>query len=111
MIPDRSSKVLILEDGIPVALNPYGEPQLYYTPTIDRMESIEVLKGSGQILFGPQTIGGVINYITADPPKSSRRQSQNCLVGKVNFLVDCFHYGNTFGNTGFQVNYLKKTSQ
>jgi Fe(3+) dicitrate transport protein len=26
-----------------------------------------VLKGSGQVLFGPQTIGGVINYITPRP--------------------------------------------
>ena len=25
--PDRSRNVLVLEDGIPVALNPYGEPE------------------------------------------------------------------------------------
>lgn len=65
--PDRSRSVLVLEDGIPVALNPYGEPELYYSPPIDRMSRIEVIKGSGSILFGPQTIGGVINYVTADP--------------------------------------------
>jgi Fe(3+) dicitrate transport protein len=34
--PHRSRNVLILEDGIPVALNPYGEPDSYYTPQIDR---------------------------------------------------------------------------
>ncbi len=70
--PDRSRGVLILEDGIPVALNPYGEPEMYYTPSIDRMAGIEIVKGSGQILFGPQTIGGVINYITQDPPEKSQ---------------------------------------
>lgn len=105
--PDRSSKVLILEDGIPVALNPFGEPQLYYTPTMDRMEAVEVLKGSGQILFGPQTIGGVINYITADPPKES---SGNIKLrgGQGGFFSGLIGYGNTIGNTGFQINYLRK---
>jgi Fe(3+) dicitrate transport protein len=66
--PDRSRTVLVLEDGVPVALNPYGEPEMYYTPPIDRMERVEVVKGSGSILFGPQTIGGVINYVTPAPP-------------------------------------------
>src|SRR3970040_2168543 len=66
--PDRSRTVLMLEDGVPIALAPYGEPEMYYTPAIDRMKSIEVLKGSGSILFGPQTIGGVINYITPSIP-------------------------------------------
>ena len=45
--PDRSRTVLMLEDGIPIALAPYGEPEMYYTPSIDRMVGIEILKGSG----------------------------------------------------------------
>ncbi len=65
--PDRSRTVLMLEDGVPIALAPYSEPEMYYTPPIDRMSKIEVVKGSGSILFGPQTIGGVINYVTVDP--------------------------------------------
>src|SRR5690606_818958 len=28
--PDRSRNVLMLEDGIPLALNPYGEPEMYF---------------------------------------------------------------------------------
>ncbi len=67
--PDRSRKVLMLEDGLPVALAPYGEPEMYYSPPIDRMERIEVLKGSGQIAYGPQTVGGVINFVTPEPPQ------------------------------------------
>lgn len=68
--PNRSRKILILEDGIPVSLNPYGSPELYYTPPIERMDRIEVVRGSGQILYGPQTVGGVINYISAEPPRT-----------------------------------------
>ena len=70
--PDRSRSVLVLEDGIPVSLAPYGEPEMYYSPPIDRMSRIEVIKGSGSILFGPQTIGGVVNYVTAEPTAGMR---------------------------------------
>ncbi len=42
--PDRSRTVLMMEDGVPIALAPYGEPEMYYTPAIDRMKSIEILK-------------------------------------------------------------------
>jgi Fe(3+) dicitrate transport protein len=67
--PTRSSKVLLLEDGIPLTYAPYGDNASYYHPPIDRFESIEVLKGSGQILYGPVTVGGVINYVTPNPPQ------------------------------------------
>ena len=66
--PVRSTKVLLLEDGIPLGFAPYGDNSYYYHPPIDRFARIEVLKGASQIRFGPQTIGGVINYITPDPP-------------------------------------------
>jgi Fe(3+) dicitrate transport protein len=66
--PTRSSKVLLLEDGVPTAFAPYGDNASYYHPPIDRFERVEVLKGSSQITHGPVTLGGVINYITPDPP-------------------------------------------
>lgn len=67
--PLRSTKITLLEDGIPLSYAPYGDNASYYHPPIDRYERIEVLKGAGQIGFGPQTIGGVINYITPMPPQ------------------------------------------
>lgn len=67
--PTRSTKVLLLEDGIPVTYAPYGANESYYHPTIDRFSSIEVLKGSSQIKFGPLTAGGVVNYITPNAPE------------------------------------------
>lgn len=69
--PTRSTKVLLLEDGVPVTIAPYGDNAAYYHPPVGRMERIEVLKGAGQILYGPQTVGGVINYITPGLPATS----------------------------------------
>ena len=65
--PRRSSRVLILEDGIPIQPALYVYPNMYYNPPADRIDQIEVIKGSGTILYGPQTMGGVINYFTRRP--------------------------------------------
>ncbi len=66
--PVRSTKVLLLEDGIPLSFAPYGDNATYYHPPLDRFRRIEVLKGASQVRFGPQTIGGVVNYITPSAP-------------------------------------------
>lgn len=105
--PDRSRTILMLEDGVPIALAPYGEPEMYYTPSIDRMARLEVLKGSGSILFGPQTIGGVINYVTADPP-ATPSGGISSRVGEHGLFTTLLKYGTTSGNVGAQVNVLRR---
>lgn len=65
--PNRSQKLLVLEDGVPVAPGLFLANESYYSPRIERMESIEVLKGAAGLRYGPTTIGGVINYKTKNP--------------------------------------------
>ncbi len=105
--PDRSRQVLVLEDGIPLSLAPYGEPELYYSPPIDRMQRVEVLKGSGSILYGPQTIGGVVNFVTPDPP---RRPSGSFEIvgGQHEFRNIRGGFGGTVGRLGAYVSVLRK---
>ena len=43
MKPSRSTKTLLLEDGIPLSYAPYGDNASYYHPPIERFASIEVL--------------------------------------------------------------------
>lgn len=68
--PTRSTKLLLLEDGLPLAFAPYGDNASYFHPSLGRYARVEVLKGASQVRFGPQTIGGVINYITPEAPES-----------------------------------------
>ncbi|HEV2129745.1 MAG TPA: TonB-dependent receptor plug domain-containing protein, partial [Longimicrobiaceae bacterium] len=105
--PDRSRTVLMLEDGVPVALGPYGEPEMYYTPPIDRMARVEVVKGSGSILFGPQTVGGVINYVTPDPP-AEPQGSLDLRGGSGGFLSALASYGGSWENAGVTASLLRK---
>jgi Fe(3+) dicitrate transport protein len=62
--PTRSTKVTLLEDGIPLAYAPYGDNASYYHPPIERYTGVELLTGAEQLRFGPQTVGGTINYTT-----------------------------------------------
>ncbi|MEJ7731597.1 MAG: TonB-dependent receptor plug domain-containing protein [Polyangiaceae bacterium] len=93
----RGRRVLILEDGVPQAINPYGEPDLYYTPPVERLRGIEVVKGAGSILFGPQTIGGVINFLTLSPP-NRRTLSLEVEGGDPAYLQLLGSYGDRIGD-------------
>jgi Fe(3+) dicitrate transport protein len=67
--PRRTQRVLVMEDGMPIQPAPYVFSPLYYNPPIERIEGIEVIKGSSTIRHGPQTMAGVINYVTSRPKR------------------------------------------
>lgn len=105
--PTRSTKVLLLEDGLPLSYAPYGDNASYYHPPVERYESIEVLKGSGQIAYGPQTVGGVINYITPNPPPKPMFNFK-LQGGNAAFFNGAVGFGGTFGRFGAIINFSHK---
>ena len=54
-------------DCVPVAPGLFVGNGRYYNPRIQRIDNIEVLKGSSALRYGPGNIGGVINYRTKEP--------------------------------------------
>ena len=83
--PRRTSRTLLLEDGMPVHLGPYGDPSAHFTTPIERVGRIEVVKGSGQILYGPQTVGGMINFVTRPVPKDGVHGTVSAMAGNNSF--------------------------
>ena len=69
--PRRTQRVLVMEDGMPIQPAPYVFSPLYYNPPIERIEEVEVMKGHSTIRHGPQTMAGVINYVTSRPQRTS----------------------------------------
>lgn len=58
----RSRKTLLLEDGTPINFSTYLDPSSHYTPPIERLERIDVLKGAGHVLHGPLNNHGIVNF-------------------------------------------------
>lgn len=89
---ERSSRISVLEDGVPIAPAPYTAPSAYYFPSVGRMAGVEVMKGSSQIAYGPNTIGGAINFISTPIPSS--------LSGRVDGRMGSFGTGRLHVYTG-----------
>ena len=68
---DRSAKVTLLEDGVPLAPAPYAAPAAYYFPMSTRLTGVEVFKGAAATRHGPQTVAGAINLLTRPVPEDS----------------------------------------
>jgi Fe(3+) dicitrate transport protein len=65
-----SEKSTILLDGMPVSFAPYGQPQLSIAPiALGNLAAIDVVKGGSSVRYGPQNVGGVINFVTPDIPQ------------------------------------------
>ncbi|HEX5756672.1 MAG TPA: TonB-dependent receptor [Arenimonas sp.] len=60
-------KTLVLEDGVPVQPGIFVGNSRYYNPRVQRMDGVEVLRGAASLRYGPNTIGGVINFLTKTP--------------------------------------------
>ena len=93
MNPRRSARTLLMEDGVPIYFAPYGDPSAHYSTPLDRVDRIEVVKGSGQILYGPQTMGGMINFVTKPVPR-------NGFEGRVTGMVGSDDYRSAYLNAG-----------
>lgn len=105
--PRRSVNILLLEDGTPIAPAPYLGPEAYYNPPGDRIDAIEVIKGSDVIAFGTNTMYGAINYITKKPPVKPTL-SVNLSSGNNNYFSEYITYGGTWNNIGTEIQILKK---
>jgi Fe(3+) dicitrate transport protein len=94
--PRRTSRTLLLEDGMPLFLAPYADPSAHFTTPLERVQRIEVVKGSGQVLYGPQTVGGMINFVTNPVPTDGFAGSVTAKAGNNNYYGGHVNIG--YGN-------------
>lgn len=66
--PDRSKKLTLMEDGVLFGPAPYSAPAAYYFPLVTRMTQMRVVKGPAAIAYGPQTVGGAIDFLSRPVP-------------------------------------------
>lgn len=83
-----SPRSTILLDGIPLAVAPYGQPQLSFAPiSLNNIETIDVVRGGGAVRYGPQNVGGIVNFRTKAVPTG------DTLTGDASIRYDAFGSG------------------
>lgn len=97
---ERSSRIVLMEDGVLTAPAAYSAPAAYYQPSVLRMAGIDVVKGSSQIAAGPQTTGGAINFIS----------SATDLRQQVKFRAAIGSYGTRFAHSQVSMGGPKRAS-
>ena len=66
-----SSRIVLLLDGIPV-YEPYYSTFDLKTVSASNLANLQVTKGPSSVLYGPNTLGGIINVITERPAAEPR---------------------------------------
>lgn len=94
--PLRSERVMMLLDGIPLALAPYTGTGLSLFPaSLETIARADVVRGGGAVRYGPNNVSGVIDLITKPIPQEFSG------TAKQKFTVD-ERTGNVLSDTYFR---------
>ena len=110
------SQVLVLIDGMKINDPLTGHFNCYVPVSNMEIERIEILKGAGASMYGPDAVGGVINIITKgfDSLKNGTTSSGSISYGDNNLVsstASVFHKSNKFYvGLGASINHSKGDS-
>jgi Fe(3+) dicitrate transport protein len=62
----RSEFMQVLKDGVTIKNEQFGFPESHYTPILDAVERIELIRAGAALQFGPQP-GGALNFVMKMP--------------------------------------------
>jgi Fe(3+) dicitrate transport protein len=64
--PNRSSNFNVRQNGYDISADALGYPESYYTPPIEAVGQIQIVRGAASLQYGTQ-FGGLINFIMKKP--------------------------------------------
>jgi Fe(3+) dicitrate transport protein len=83
----------VLIDGVPAGPMPYGWTALSFFPvTPDRIWAVDYIRGAHQVRYSPNTVGGVLNFLTRPVPSEPLLASR-LTVGTNDYLSALFDAG------------------
>ncbi len=103
-----SYRISLLVDGIPV-YEPYFSTFDLKTVTAEGIDAIKLVKGPNSVLYGPNTLGGIVNVIT-HRPSDSPELSLNASLGELNTSELGLNSSFRFGRMAFSGMLLSQNS-
>ena len=68
--PNRTANFNTRQNGYDISADALGYPESYYTPPMEALQSIEIIRGSAALQFGTQ-FGGLLNFIIKEAPSTT----------------------------------------
>jgi len=99
--PNRSSNFAIRQGGFDISADPLGYPESYYTPPMQAVERIELVRGTGALQYGSQ-FGGLLNFKMKEGPQDKKLEYRGEL-GMASF--NTFHSFQSIGGQVGKLNY------
>ncbi|MBE9666284.1 TonB-dependent receptor [Mucilaginibacter boryungensis] len=84
---------LYMEDGLPIRPTGIFNHNSLYEINMSGVRDIEVIKGPASSLYGSNSVGGAVNFITQNPPAGS--------AGNLSVQGDNYHYRRVDAGGGF----------
>lgn len=66
--PNRTAHFNTRQNGYDISADALGYPETYYTPPVQALKQIEIVRGAASLQFGPQ-FGGMLNFVLKDESK------------------------------------------
>ncbi len=67
--PNRSSNFNTRQNGYDISADVLGYPESYYTPPLEAIEEIQIVRGAASLQYGTQ-FGGLVNFKMKSAPKT-----------------------------------------
>jgi Fe(3+) dicitrate transport protein len=106
--PNRSWEFNVRMNGYDITPDPMGYPEAYFTPPMEVVENIEIIRGASSLQYGPQ-FGGLLNFVLRKPDPSTRFTAETINTVGSNGLFSTFNYiGGTEGKWDYTAYYQKR---
>ncbi|MDG1278175.1 MAG: TonB-dependent receptor [Algoriphagus sp.] len=106
--PNRSWEFNVRMNGYDITPDPMGYPEAYFTPPMEVVENIEIIRGASSLQYGPQ-FGGLMNFVLRKPDPSTRFTAETINTVGSNGLFSTFNYiGGTEGKWDYTAYYQKR---
>jgi len=106
--PNRSWEFNVRMNGYDITPDPMGYPEAYFTPPMEVVEQIEIIRGASSLQYGSQ-FGGLMNFVIRRPDKSTRITAETINTVGSNGLFSSFNYvGGTEGKWNYAAYFQKR---
>ncbi len=106
--PNRSWEFNTRMNGYDITPDPMGYPEAYYTPPMEVVDRIEIVRGASSLQYGSQ-FGGLMNFVLRKPDISTRFTVESQNTAGSNGLFSTFNYiGGSEGRLSYTAYYQKR---